>query len=327
MVGRAWLAAALLAFLPVLAHGHDLGASEAFMVEERPAQYVLGVVAPSAMAGLFAAPRLPGRCGTAEKRIGDGQVRFAFACSGGPLAVDDRLVLPWQREGVLLTLRRLDAAPATHFFLARHGAITVDLAALQVGSASVLDAARRYTALGIEHILFGFDHLLFVASLLLLVRGPWMLVKTITAFTVAHSLTLALATLGLVEVPPAPVEACIALSIVLVAAEGLRDRGRGAPLRRPWAIAFAFGLLHGFGFAGALSELGLPPPEIPLALLFFNVGVEIGQLAFVGVALGGYTLLRDRLVRLPHWTTAIPGYAIGGLATLWFFERLAAIPG
>ncbi len=326
---RRWTALLLLwvVLLPAAPRAHDLGASEAFLVEERPAAYVLGVVAPAETAPLFAPPILPARCGTAERRIGEGRVRFAFACDGGPLSADDTLVLPWQREGVLLTVQWRDGSTASRFFIARHGAIAVDLAALQAGSRSVADAARRYTLLGIEHILFGIDHLLFVAALLLLVRGPWMLVKTVTAFTVAHSLTLGLATLGVVEVPAAPVEACIALSIALVAAEGLRDSARGEPLGRPWLLAFGFGLLHGFGFAGALGELGLPPSEVPVALLFFNLGVEIGQLAFVAALLGLHALLRRPLARLPRWTSAIPGYAIGCMATLWFYERIAALLG
>ena len=159
--------------------------------------------------------------------------------------------------------------------------IEVPLAALRAGSGSAADAARRYLALGVEHILLGIDHLLFVLGLLLIVRGPWLLITTVTAFTLAHSLTLALATLGLVAVPSAPVEAAIALSIVFLAAEILRARqGRiGLTHRLPWLIAFGFGLLHGLGFAGALAEIGLPAGEIPLALLFFNLGVEVGPAA------------------------------------------------
>lgn len=201
------------------------------------------------------------------------------------------------------------------------------LAALQAGSGSWLDAARRYTALGIEHILLGIDHLLFVLGLLLLVRGGWMLVKTITAFTLAHSITLGLATLGFVQVPSRPVEAAIALSIVFVAVEVVHARqGRlGLAARHPWVVAFAFGLLHGFGFAGALAEIGLPPGEIPVALLFFNVGVEFGQLLFVGLVLG-VKLALDRLrIAWPAWAEALPAYAIGTVAAYWFIERAGAI--
>ena len=153
------------------------------------------------------------------------------------------------------------------------------------------EVAATYLRLGIEHILFGFDHLLFVLALVILVRGWRRVVATVTAFTVAHSLTLAAATLGLVSVPGPPIEAAIALSIVLVAVEIVNAR-RGTPslaARWPWLVAFCFGLLHGFGFAGALAEIGLPHHAIPIALLFFNLGVEIGQLAFVAAvfAAGG----------------------------------------
>ena len=146
--------------------------------------------------------------------------------------------------------------------------------------------AWTYLVLGVEHILGGIDHLLFVLALLLLVKNKWLLLKTITAFTIAHSITLASAVLGFVQVPSAPVEAVIALSILFLASELAHGRHGKERLteRYPWVVAFTFGLLHGFGFAGALSAVGLPQNEIPLALFQFNVGVEIGQLMFVAVA-------------------------------------------
>ncbi len=186
-------------------------------------------------------------------------------------------------------------------------------------------AAAGYCRLGLAHILFGIDHLLFVLALVLIVRGVGALVKTITAFTMAHSITLGLATLGYVHVPAAPVEATVALSIVFVASEILRSR-RGQPgltERAPWLVAGMFGLLHGFGFAGALSQVGLPAHDIPLALLFFNIGVEVGQLAFVVVALGAIGALRS--VRLPQWAPVLPPYAIGSFAMFWVIERTIAI--
>ncbi len=193
------------------------------------------------------------------------------------------------------------------------------------GKETMGPAAAGYFILGIKHILTGIDHLLFVLALVLIVRSKSLLVKTITAFTLAHSITLALATLGLVHVPSAPVEAVIALSIVFVAAEILRSRRgeRGLTERAPWLVAGSFGLLHGFGFAGALSEVGLPVNAIPQALLFFNLGVEAGQLAFVAVVLTVMALLRRR--RLPAWTPALPPYAIGCLAMFWVIQRTAAI--
>lgn len=188
------------------------------------------------------------------------------------------------------------------------------------------EVAWEYLALGVEHILLGIDHLLFVLALLLLVVGWRRLLGTVTAFTLAHSCTLVAAALGLVQVPGPPVEAAIALSIVFVAGEIVRARhGRaGLSARAPWLVAFAFGLLHGFGFAGALSEIGLPQGHIPTALLFFNVGVEIGQLMFVAVVLEAIRRLRHLSFRFPGWSALLPPYAIGSLAMFWAFQRVAA---
>ena len=193
-----------------------------------------------------------------------------------------------------------------------------------------LEVVRTYTILGIEHILSGFDHLLFVLALVLLVQGTRRLLVTITAFTAAHSLTLAGATLGWVQVPGPPVEASIALSIVFVASEIVHARqGRYSVTQHyPWVVAFTFGLLHGFGFAGALAEVGLPQSSIPIALLFFNVGVEIGQLLFVGAVLAAIAVgcRAGQRLRLspPAWLWRIAPYAIGGLASFWLVERVAA---
>ena len=321
----------LFGLLTAAAQAHDLGASEAFLREEPAGRFVLGAMVPAGLAPLFAPPLLPERCriiGDPRDRAAGGDPRFVFECAGGSLIASDTLTLPWQREGIVLTATWANGTRASRFFGARGGVIVVDMASLQAGSGSLADAARRYTLLGIEHILFGIDHLLFVVALLLVVRGPWMLLKTITAFTLAHSLTLALATLGIVDVPPAPVEACIALSIVLVAAEGLRQTSQQErAMRRPWIVAFIFGLLHGFGFAGALSAIGLPASEVPTALLFFNVGVETGQIAFVATLLGAYHALRHWTAMLPRWAGAIPGYGIGTVAMLWFFERVVVMLG
>jgi hypothetical protein len=189
-----------------------------------------------------------------------------------------------------------------------------------------LGIALAYIRNGVEHILFGFDHLLFVASLMLIVRNWRVLVKTITAFTVAHSITLALATFNLVTLPAGPVEAMIALSIMLVAVEAVRLRHGSTSLASdwPWLVAFAFGLLHGFGFAGALADLGLPQADIPLALLCFNVGVEIGQLLFIGVILAVVVSLR-RILAFPRQAPVAVAYAIGIVASFWCFSRLDAM--
>ena len=184
-----------------------------------------------------------------------------------------------------------------------------------------------YLQLGITHILFGVDHLLFVLGLLLLVKGNRRLVKTITAFTIAHSITLALATLHLVNVQQAAAEATIALSIVFLALELTRHyQGRdGLTYKYPWIVAFVFGLLHGFGFAGALAEVGLPAASIPIVLFLFNVGVEIGQLMFVAAALMFIWLLKNGGPRFPTWTRYIAPYFIGSLACFWLIERVVGI--
>jgi hydrogenase/urease accessory protein HupE len=183
-----------------------------------------------------------------------------------------------------------------------------------------------YLELGVEHILLGFDHLLFVLALFIIATGFWKVVKTVTAFTAAHSITLALATLGVVHVPSPPVEAAIALSIAFVAVEIVRVR-RGRPsfaARAPWLVAFAFGLLHGLGFAGALSEVGLPPGHIPAALLFFNLGVEIGQLIFLAAVAAIAALVRIARPWRQRWPELVPPYAIGAIAMFWVIERVAA---
>jgi hydrogenase/urease accessory protein HupE len=184
--------------------------------------------------------------------------------------------------------------------------------------------------LGVEHILTGIDHLLFVLALLIITGGGWKLVKTVTAFTISHSLTLTAATLGFVHAPQRPVEAVIALSIVFVAAEIMHSRQGKAGLteRFPWVVAFTFGLLHGFGFAGALSEVGLPQTAIPVALLFFNVGVELGQLLFIASVFVVMALARQFMRRSgmgqPAWAWRIPPYAIGSVAMFWVLQRIAA---
>jgi hydrogenase/urease accessory protein HupE len=191
------------------------------------------------------------------------------------------------------------------------------------------EVAWSYLVLGVEHILRGVDHLLFVLALLLIVHGGRRILATVTAFTVAHSLSLGAATLGWVRVPGPPVEAIIALSIVFVAGEAVHGlRGRpGLTARAPWLVAFSFGLLHGLGFAGALAELGLPQKAIPLALLTFNVGVELGQIAFVAAVLALRALARRLPSWLPAWAPWAPPYAIGAVAMSWVLERVAAFWG
>jgi hydrogenase/urease accessory protein HupE len=195
---------------------------------------------------------------------------------------------------------------------------------LVVAAPTWREVAATYLGLGVDHILSGADHLLFVVALLLLVHGWKRLAATVTAFTLAHSITLAAATLGVVNVPQRPIEAIIALSIAVVAAELLRDDGQATATQRwPWTIAFAFGLLHGLGFAGALTEIGLPEQSIPLALLFFNVGVEIGQLLFIFGCLVLAALAQRVNLSLPPALAHLPAYGIGSVAAFWTIERLA----
>ena len=220
----------------------------------------------------------------------------------------DVLVRVERLDGTEQTLRLAPAAP-TFTLVAAPGLTMV---------------AKTYFALGVEHILTGFDHLLFVFALILLVRKRMTLLWAVTAFTLAHSITLAAATLGVVHVPPPPVEASIALSIAFLASELVRERRGQAGLttRWPWLVAFAFGLLHGLGFAGALNAAGLPQNAIPLALLFFNLGVEAGQVAFILSALALLAALHRVPLRAP-WMRTASAYAIGGIAMCWTLQRVA----
>jgi hypothetical protein len=193
---------------------------------------------------------------------------------------------------------------------------------------SRFEVVRTYLVLGFKHILEGIDHLMFILALLILVKGKRRLVITVTAFTLAHSLTLAGATLQLVQIPGPPVEAAIALSIMFVASEIMHSRSGNPGLteKYPWVVAFIFGLLHGFGFAGALAQIGLPQSSIPIALLFFNVGVEIGQLFFIAcvfsiIVLGGAIISRISMPRMA-WVSTVPPYIIGSAAAFWTIQRL-----
>lgn len=220
---------------------------------------------------------------------------------------------------VLVRLQFLDGITQTHILKPAASSMTVQ------ASPDTWQVIADYFRLGVEHILGGIDHLLFVLCLLLIVKNNWLLVKTITAFTIAHSITLALATLGFVNVPQAPVEAVIALSILYLAVELVKQQQGKSDLamRAPWVVAFIFGLLHGFGFAGALTEVGLPQSDIPLALLMFNVGVETGQLMFIVGALLGIYLWRCLLKYELHWLPRATAYSIGALSAYWIFARIA----
>ncbi|HJX94874.1 MAG TPA: HupE/UreJ family protein [Candidatus Acidoferrum sp.] len=196
-------------------------------------------------------------------------------------------------------------------------------------SVGKLATVGTFIVQGIRHILFGADHLLFVLGLLLIVKNRWMLLKTITAFTVAHSITLAIATLGYANAPTLPLNAAIALSILFLGPEIVRSwRGESSfTIRHPWVVAFAFGLLHGFGFASALTSAGLPSSELPWALLSFNVGVEIGQVGFVILILLLERAFRVLEIRWPRVVEALPGYTVGSLGAFWTIQRVAILLG
>jgi hypothetical protein len=189
--------------------------------------------------------------------------------------------------------------------------------------------AGAFIVQGIRHISLGADHLLFLLGLLLIVKDRWMLLKTVTAFTVAHSITLGIATLGYANAPVVPLNAAIALSILFLGPEIVRVwRGETSfTIRHPWVVAFAFGLLHGFGFAGALTSAGLPRTELPLALLTFNFGVEAGQLGFILLVLLLERSFRVLQVRWPYWVQALPGYTVGSLGAFWTIQRVAILLG
>jgi hypothetical protein len=246
--------------------------------------------------------------------------------AGGSI-VGESIFIDGLSELQIDVLLRIDLADGTsHSAILRPSSPTFVIPA----QASKGEVALSYTRMGVTHILEGIDHLLFVLAMMLLVTGFWRLLKTITAFTVAHSVTLALATLGFVNVPSAPTEALIALSIVFVAVEIIRKRRgeAGFAERNPWSIAFLFGLFHGLGFAGALSDIGVPQNEVPLALLMFNVGVEVGQVIFVCVVLVVLGMIRQvklpsiRQPALQHAFAAAPVYAIGSIAAFWTIDRV-----
>jgi hydrogenase/urease accessory protein HupE len=280
-------------------------------------------------------PRLPENCRPVDAPVAfrtheSYRERATFACTGGivgrDIAIDG---LSSTMTDVLVRLTGSNGAVQTHRLLPSAPSFTVP------ASPGQWEVAATYLKLGVEHILLGVDHLLFVLALLILVRGWRRIIGTVTAFTVAHSLTLAAATLGFVNVPGPPVEAVIALSIVFVACEIVRRRSgqTGLTARWPWIVAFTFGLLHGFGFAGALAEVGLPHHAIPVALLFFNLGVEIGQLMFVAAVLTASELFRraiafrlepDMVQRAINRLDLPAAYAIGAMAAYWLIERTTA---
>jgi hydrogenase/urease accessory protein HupE len=244
-------------------------------------------------------------------------IKRAGGLAGGTITIAG---LTATKTDVLVRLERLDGSAQVTRLTPSAPSFVVEAAP------RALEVARTYSVLGVEHILTGIDHLLFVLALLIITGGGWKLVKTVTAFTISHSITLTAATLGFVHVPQRPVEAVIALSIVFVAAEIVRIyRGlESITARAPWLVAFTFGLMHGLGFAGGLSEAGLPAGHVPTALLFFSGGVEAGHFMFIAVVLSGIALVRRIRIPFPRWTELVPPYAIGATAMFWVIQRIAA---
>jgi hydrogenase/urease accessory protein HupE len=325
---HAALLAALVLTAPVLAHR----LSPAFFGLTETAPNAFDVQWKVSISGGLAAvlePQVPAGCSLTEAvrtyvvddvRLQHGAVSCPDGLAGKLFTVSG---LAQTQTDVLLRVDYLDGTASNQRLTPEAPAVTIP------ERPSALEVVRTYLVLGVEHILLGIDHLLFVLALLLIVNGVGRLVATVTAFTVAHSITLGAATLGLVHVPSAPVEAIIALSILFLASELARQRAgcEAANLTRrfPWVVAFAFGLLHGFGFAGALSEVGMPQHAVPLALLFFNVGVELGQLLFIAAVFGFAWLVRLAAVRVPAiWPRAV-AYGVGSVAAFWVVERTIAV--
>lgn len=318
----------LICLLPALAAAHESRPGYLQLDEAGPGHYELLLKAPRR--GELVMPLravLPDDCAdalpAAEYETAGGFVmRRTLNCSSGTLSGREIGI-----DGLSATITDVLARVSlqsgdTQTIILKPGAERFTVAANQSG----WDVLATYLVLGVEHILFGIDHLLFVLGLLLIVRGLRLLVETITAFTLAHSVTLAAAALGYVHVPQPPVEAVIALSILFLASElaRRRDGHPGLAERYPWIVALSFGLLHGFGFAGALAEVGLPQTAIPLALFSFNAGVEVGQLLFVAAALMVIAGLRRLPLAWPAWASLAPAYGIGSLAAFWCIQRIAA---
>ena len=241
----------------------------------------------------------------------------------GPLGIEN---LSSNMSAVMLHVQPMQGETQTYTLTAANPRVTLTGA----GALSFdgwMELGRTYLNLGIDHILLGIDHLLFVLGLIWIVRGGWRLVKTITAFTVGHSLSLAAAAFGVIGVPEKPLNAVIALSIVFVGVEiaRLRRGQAGITVRYPWAVALGFGLVHGIGFAGALVSLGIQRSLLPAALLSFNIGVEIGQLGFVLLVLALLWAHRTLTAELPRWGAALPAYAIGVPAMFWFIGRMVKL--
>jgi hydrogenase/urease accessory protein HupE len=278
---------------------------------------------------IYIAPIIPEECrlttpGKQQVTPGSVIVRGTLHCKDGiegkTLAIDG---LSSTITDVIVRVHHADGRLESHLLKPINPSVTLG------AKTSGWQWSRSYLRLGIEHILLGVDHLLFVLGLLLIVADRWMLLKTISSFTVAHSITLAIATLGYASAPVPPLNAAIALSILFLGPEIVRCwRGQTSfTIRHPWVVAFAFGLIHGFGFASGLTSMGLPQAEIPLALLLFNVGVEVGQIFFVGLFVMLERAFRILEIQWPILIKALPGYAVGSLGAFWTIQRVFLLFG
>lgn len=324
----AWIALAGALALPAVALAHQFAPALLELEETAPGHAAVSWKQPAVrVMGSRLRPVLPVECdGLGDpvvEREGLGLVaRWEISCpdglAGKTVGVEG---IASSRADVLLRVALLDGRRLRQVLTAEAPSFEI------VDDAGRFGVLESYTRLGVEHILSGWDHLLFVLALVLLIGWGRPLLTTVTAFTGGHSVTLALASLGLLHVPQAPIEAAIALSIFVLAVELVASVGGKETLtqRYPWAVAGGFGLLHGLGFAGALSQAGLPAGEIPLALFSFNVGIELGQLAFVAAVLLVSAALTRATPRWPAAAHALPGYAIGSIAVYGFLQRVAGL--
>jgi hydrogenase/urease accessory protein HupE len=323
------LAPAVVMFLATSACAHESRPGYLELREEAEGRYeVLWKQPAVGDLVLQLSPVFPEPCTVtgAERQLLPGALstRLTLSCPGGLAGKTIQLAgLEDTITTVLVRVYHLDGSVETYLVHPSDPSVTIR------GTARWTERAWSYLQLGIEHILMGVDHLLFVLGLLLIIKDRWMLLKTISAFTVAHSITLAVATLGYASVPGPPLNAAIALSILFLGPEIVRSwRGQTSlTIRHPWVVAFAFGLLHGFGFASGLTATGLPRGEIPLALLLFNLGVEVGQVGFVCLILLLERSFRQLEIRWPVWVAHAPGYLVGSLGAFWTIQRAAMLVG
>jgi hydrogenase/urease accessory protein HupE len=324
------LAAVLALGAATLASAHEVRPGFVELTQTSPEHYSFLWKKPSGgEVELQIAPVLPPQCRLV--------VPSAQQLSPGAVVVRGQLSCPGGIAGKTLAIAGLESTITDVLVRVNHGDGRLESHLLRPTTPSVTfgghtglaERALGYVQLGVQHILLGADHLLFVLGLMLIVANRWMLVKTLTAFTVAHSITLALATLGYASAPLLPLNAAIALSILFLGPEIVRAwRGETSfTIRHPWVVAFAFGLLHGFGFASGLTEVGLPSAEIPLALLLFNIGVELGQLAFVLLVVLLERAFRVLEVRWPLPLQRLPGYVVGTLGAFWTIQRTLVLVG